>query len=325
MGIHTMFRKSFLRLLVALLGSLAAVCPALAQDVLNGIAAVVNDEVITFSQVRELVGAKEQAARQQLKGEELVEKIKEVRLQAINDLIDRQIILQEFKKNKFQIPEYFINDRVNTIVREEFGGDRQAFVRTIEAQGFTLERFKDMERDKIIVQEMTRSAVKQNVIIPEAEMQKYYREHIEEFSISEEMKLRMIAIKKAESTAARRRLIEEIRAKIMDGAEFGEMAHMYSDHTTQEQYGDWGWINKKVLNEELTKAAFSLKAGEVSRVLDIGDTYYLLFAEAKKGGAQRPFKEVREEIEKRLIQQERQKLRQEWLTKLRKKAFIKMY
>ena len=77
-----------------------------------------------------------------------------------------------------------------------------------------------------------------------------------------------------------------------------------------------------MLNEELTKSAFSLKAGEVSRVLDIGDTFYLLQSEAKKGGLQKPFKEVRDEIEKHLIQQERQKLRQEWLQKLRKKAFI---
>jgi parvulin-like peptidyl-prolyl isomerase len=320
-----MSRPPFSRLIVALLAAVFAWHAASAQDVLNGIAAVVNDEVITFSQVRELVGAKEQAARQQLKGEELVEKIKEIRLQAINDLIDRQIILQEFKKQKFQIPEYFINDRVSTIVREEFGGDRQAFVRTIEAQGFTLERFKDLERDKIIVQEMTRSAVKQNVIVPEAKLAEFYKSNIEEFSSSEEMKLRMIAIKKGDNSPAKRRLTEEIRAKIMDGAEFGEMAHLYSDHTTQDQYGDWGWINKKVLNEELTKAAFSLKAGEVSRVLDIGDTYYLLFAEAKKAGTQKPFKEVRDEIEKHLTQQERQKLRQEWLQKLRKKAFIKMY
>jgi parvulin-like peptidyl-prolyl isomerase len=320
-----MSRTLFLRLTVVLAAMVSMLPGAIAQDVLNGIAAVVNDEVITFSQVRVLVGAKEQAARQQLKGEQLVEKIKEIRLQAINDLIDRQLILQEFKKQKFQIPDYFINDRVNTIVREEFGGDRQAFVRTIEAQGYSLDRFKDQERDKIIVQEMTRSAVKQNIIIPEAKLMEAYRENISEFSTDEEIKLRMIAIKKAESSASRRRLTEEIRAKIMDGAEFGEMAHMYSDHTTQEQYGDWGWINKKVLNEDLTKAAFSLKAGEVSRVLDIGDTYYLLFAEAKKAGTQRPFKEVRDEIEKRLIQQERQKLRQEWLSKLRKKAFIKMY
>jgi peptidyl-prolyl cis-trans isomerase SurA len=314
----------------AALARLAALVLALGgvaqgQDVLNGIAAVVNDEVVTFSQVRELVGAKEQAARQQFKGEQLVEKIKEIRLQAINDLIDRQLILQEFKKQKFQIPDYFINDRVNTVVREEFGGDRQAFLRTIEAQGYTVDRFKETQRDTIIVQEMTRSAVKQNVIIPEAKIMDYYKEHLDEFSTNEEVKLRMISIKKGDSSAAKRRLIEEIRAKIIDGAEFGDMAHMYSDHNTQEQFGDWGWINRKTLNEELTKAVFALKAGEVSRVLDISDSYYLLWAEAKKAGVQQPFKAVRDDIEKRLIQQERQKLRQDWLEKLRKKAFIKMY
>lgn len=319
-----MFRFPFPRLALCLAALLLA-SGAFAQDVLNGIAAVVNDEVITFSQVRELVGAKEQSARQSLKGEALVEKIKEIRLQAINDLIDRQLIIQEFKKQKFQIPEYFIADRINTIIREEFAGDRQAFMRTIEAQGYTLDRFKEMQRETIVVQEMTRSAVKQNIIIPEGKILEFYKQNIGEYSSNEEVKLRMIAIKKAESSASRRKLAEEIRRKIADGADFGEMAHMYSDHNTQEQYGDWGWINRKVLNEDLTKAAFSLKPGEVSPVLEFGDTYYLLFVEARKPGVQRPFKEVRDEIEKRLIQQDRQKLRQEWLARLRKKAFIKMY
>src|SRR5262245_33932304 len=85
------------------------------QEVLDGIAAVVNDDVFTFSQVRDLVGPIEKAAREQFKGNELVEKVKEIRLKAINDLIDRQLILQEFRKQKFNIPEHFIDDRVATI------------------------------------------------------------------------------------------------------------------------------------------------------------------------------------------------------------------
>lgn len=314
----------FLRLLFAL-AALGGIATAQGPEVLNGIAAVVNDEVITFSQVRELVGAKEQSARQQLTGEALVEKVKEIRLQAINDLIDRQLILQEFKKQHFQIPDYFINDRVSSIVRDEFGGDRQAFLRTIEAQGYTLDRFKDTQRDTVIVQEMTRSAVKQNVIVPESAIQDYYKQNIAQFSTDDQIKLRMIAIKKADASEGRRRLTEEIRGKIVDGADFGEMAHLYSEDPTQDQYGDWGWIGRKTLNDELTKAAFSLKPGELSRVLEIGNSYYLLLDEAKKPGTQKPFKEVRGDIEKMMIQQERQKLRQEWLLKLRKKAFIKMY
>ena len=297
---------------------------ALGQDVLNGIAAVVNDEVITFSQVRELVAAKELAAKQQTSGEALVEKIKEIRLQAINDLIDRQLILQEFKTMGAKIPEYFIDERVNTIVREEFAGDRHAFVRTIEAQGFTLERFKELERDKIIVQEMTRSAVKTNVIVPEPKIAEYYKQHIEEFSTGDEVKLRMISMKKSGSNS-RKKMMEEIRTKAKEGSDFGKLARMYSEGSEQEQEGDWGWIDRKKLNEQLTKAAFALKPGQISELIELGETYYLLLVEAKKPATQRPFKEVRDEIEKRLIQQERQKLRQEWLQKLRKKAYVKMF
>lgn len=296
-----------------------------AQDVLNGIAAVVNDQVVTFSQVRELVGAKEHAARQQFQGEALVAKIKEIRTQAINDLIDRELILQEFKKQGFKIPEYFIDERVNAIVREEFGGDRQAFVRTIEAQGFTMARFKEMERDKVIVQEMTRAAIKQNVIIPEAKIAEFYRQNPEEFSTGAEVKLRMISIKKSGASDSRRKMIEEIRAKVVDGADFGGLARMYDESPQQEVDGDWGWVDTKKLNEVLTKAAFALKPGEVSPVIEYADTYYLLYVEAKKPAKVTPLKDVRDDIDKRLMQQERQKLREEWLQKLRKKAFIKMY
>ena len=125
-----------------------------AQDVLDGIAAVVNEDVITFSQVRDLVGPIEKAARDQFKGNELVEKIKDIRLKAINDLIDRQLTLQEFKKQKYNIPEHFVDDRIATIVREEFGGDRAAFSRTLQAQGFTVEKFKQAETEKMIVSAM---------------------------------------------------------------------------------------------------------------------------------------------------------------------------
>ena len=93
------FRLTPLLAAAALCISLAG--PAHAQEVLDGIAAVVNNEVVTFSQVRELVASKEKSARDTYKGEELVAKIKEIRLAAINDLIDRLLILQEFKSKGF--------------------------------------------------------------------------------------------------------------------------------------------------------------------------------------------------------------------------------
>ncbi len=297
-----------------------------AQEVLDGIAAVVNQDVITFSDVRQLVGPKEKSIRAEFKGQELVEKVKEVRLQAINDLIDRQLILQEFKTNKFQLPEYVIDERVQTIVREEFGGDRSAFLRTLAAQDYTLEKFKEQQRDVVIVQEMRRMSTKGGAtVITEDKIQKAYRGRHAEFSTEEQIKLRLIAIKLSGANDSRRKMIEEIRAKVVEGAEFGDLARMYSEDPTQETGGDWGWINRKQLNEKLTKLAFALKPGQVSDVVEMAGSYYLLYVEAAKPGVTKPLKEVREQLEKDLQQQERQKAQQEWLAKLRKKAFVKVF
>ena len=166
---------------------LTAQQPASSQEVLDGIAAVVNDAVVTFSQVRELVGAQEKAARDTLKGEALVEKIKEIRVRAINDLVDRELILQKFKGEKFNIPEHFVEERISTITREEFGGDRAAFTRTLAAQGYTLERFRQLETEKMIVQAMRSQNVKADVLVPEAKVNAFYQQHRADYSTEEQI------------------------------------------------------------------------------------------------------------------------------------------
>jgi peptidyl-prolyl cis-trans isomerase SurA len=177
----------------------------------------------------------------------------------------------------------------------------------------------------VIVQEMRRQATKGAATVSDQKIQDYYREHAEEYSTQEEVKLRMIVIRGGAENTSRRKMIEEIREKIVGGAEFGDLARMYSDDSTQEAYGDWGWIDRKKLNESLTKIAFALKPGQMSQIIELGGSYYLMLCEAKKQASMKPLKDVRPEIEKALLQGERQKQQQEWLLKLRKKAYIKLY
>jgi len=312
--------------------ALFAAAPPVArgQEVLDGIAAVVNNDVITFRQVREMVGPKEQAAHQQLKGEALNEKVKEIRLQAVNDLIDRQLILQEFKSMQSKgasIPDHVLDEHISTIIREEFGNDRSAFIRTLAADGLTLDKFRQMELDKIIVQAMRSQLVKPNVIVPEPKIEEFYKKNIEQFSSEEQIHLRLLLIKgKDQDGNDRRKTIEEIRQKIAGGAAFEDLARLYSDDSaTQDSGGDMGWINRRVLSESLSKSAFSLKPGEMSKIIELGGNYYLLFCEARKPQITKSLAQVHDDIEKALIQSERQKAQEEWVAKLRKKAFIKIY
>src|SRR6267143_5360284 len=131
-------------------------CDAFAQEpqVVDGIAAIVNGEVITYSQVRQLSAPREKMLRSQFTGQDLENKLKEVRQLAIKDLIDRRLIIQAFKKESFQIPDHIVDQRVHDIVRESFGGDRNTFVKTLEAQNYSLGEFKEKEMERIIVQAM---------------------------------------------------------------------------------------------------------------------------------------------------------------------------
>ena len=57
---------------------------------------------------------------------------------ALQDLIDRQLIIQAFKKENYQIPDHFVEERMHDIVRTDFGGDRNTFIKTLEAQNFSM-------------------------------------------------------------------------------------------------------------------------------------------------------------------------------------------
>jgi parvulin-like peptidyl-prolyl isomerase len=298
-------------------------------EVIDGVAAVVNGDVITFSQVQEVSGPRERTLREQYTGVDLVEKIKEARLAALNDLIDRQLIIQEFKKKQFTIPEYVIEDQVQSIIREEFAGDRQAFLRTLNAQGYTMNKFREIQRDKVIVGAMRQNTIKGAFSATPQQVQAYYDANRQEFATPEQLKLRMIVLNAdpldANSADSTRKMADEIRNKVKGGADFATMAKTYSMDGTAESGGDWGMVDRKTLNQQLTDVAFGLSPGEVSQVVQIGDSFYILFCENKKTSSFIPLPEVRDGIQKKLEQVQRQKATQKWIDSLREKAYIRIY
>jgi peptidyl-prolyl cis-trans isomerase SurA len=301
-------------------------------EVIDGIAAVVklneasSADVITYSEVRDVSAPKEKLLRDQYRGEELVTKIKEARAEALKDLIDRQLIVQAFKKEGYQIPDHYLDQRVQDIIRENFNGDRNTFIKTLQAQTFTLGEFRKLETEKMIVQAMRHKNVEVNTIISPNKIQDYYRKHAAEFTSKEQVKLRMIMISEGTSDrAGQKAMAEEVLSKLVNGAEFDRMAQIYSEDSTRDLGGDWGWIDRGTLTAPLEKVAFSLRLGKISNIVEVGGNYYILKVEGRQGGVTRPFAEVRDEIEKKLTSEEAQAMQERWLASLRQKAYIKMY
>lgn len=295
--------------------------------VVDGIAAVVDGDVITFSQVRGLVGPRERLLRQQLRGPELEKQVEKVRAEALQDLIDRQLIIHAFKEEKLSLPDYFVEQRMNDIIRENFGGDRNTFIKTLQAQNYSLSDFKKNELEKIIVAAMRGKNVKPNTVASPAKIEEYYRTHREEFSSKEEVKLRLIMVPShgSDTSGSQKALAEEILGKVANGGEFERMAQIYSEDSTRDSGGDWGWVARKTLAPELEKVAFGLRKGKVSNIVSLGGNYYILKVEDRRGGETKSLAAVRDDIEKKLLQNEAQRLQENWLASLRQKATIRRF
>jgi peptidyl-prolyl cis-trans isomerase SurA len=318
-------------LVMALMLPLSPLCQAAYAadpEVVDGIAAVVNGDIITFSQVRQLVGPREKLLRTQASGEDLVKKIREAREAALKDLIDRQLIIQAFKKDNFQIPDHYVDQRIREIIQESFGGDRNTFIKTLEAQNYTLGEFKKMETERMIVQAMRGKNVKRDMIASPTKVEEYYKAHRDEFTAKEQVKIRLIMIPAHANDGnapSQRAMAEEILGKLANGAEFDRMAQIYSEDSSRELGGDWGWIERKTLAGPLERIAFNLPVGRISNIIEFSGNFYLLKVEDKRGGDTRTLAQVREEIEKKLLQLEAQDLQERWIASLRSKAYIKTF
>jgi hypothetical protein len=266
----------------------------------------------------------------QFSGDAAKAKIRDIRTRAVNDLIDRQLILQEFQKLKGQIPEYVVEERVNSIIRDDYGGDRSVFLKDIALRGQTIDQFRKSVEEQVIVQAMRQREVKGDPMIPEGRVASYYHEHQQEWTQGDEVKLKMLKMKD-DGNGDKRKMIEEIHDKVVRGADFGDMARIYSEDSNQDNNGDWGWVKRGDLAGDLNRIVFTLPTGKVSDVIALTDpesnqrNFYLLLAEAKKPGVTKPLSELRPDIERRLMQEERQKMQQSWINRLRKKAYIKIY
>ena len=103
------------------------------------------------------------------------------------------------------------------------------------------------------------------------------------------------------------------------------MATIYSQGSKHNEGGDWGWVERRVLRKELAEPAFALKPGELSEVIETPEAIYLMLVEDQRKAHRRPLAEVRSEIERVLLTEEQNRLRRQYIDKLKKKTYVRYF
>jgi peptidyl-prolyl cis-trans isomerase SurA len=291
----------------------------------DGVLAVINDTVITREQVREFVAPAIDGLQRASAGQpEAVfqRKLTGVISDGLEQLVERQLILHAFDTEGYRMPDSYLDEMVQERIRDRYG-DRVTLMKTLQAQGETLEQFREDVRDQAIESYMRSKNVAQEIVISPFKIETYYQAHTNDFKLEDEVSLRMITLNKTGSDDTDTvKLAREIRSQILAGAAFADMAAIYSQDSLRSQGGDRGWIERSVLRPELADAAFALQPGQVSDVIETPNTCYLLLVEQKRPAHVKPLNEVRNEIEQNLRAQEQTRLQKQWIDRLKAKTFI---
>jgi parvulin-like peptidyl-prolyl isomerase len=316
-----------LPLIFLLLAGLTAPVDCFAE-VVDGIEAVVADRVITFAQVEDYTRPVEETLRTQYSADPSVyqQKLDSALHDSLELLVERALILHNYESGGYnKLPDSLADQLVQDNIRERFG-DRVTMLKTLQAQGMTLEQYRKELLDRYIESGLRSENVQKTVIISPYKIETYYHSHADEFKVPEQVNLRMIVLNKASADDANAlEQAREIVRKIKAGAAFADLAALYSQGSQQHPGGDWGWIDRTVLRKELSDVAFSLPKGQVSEPIDTPEAVYLMLVEDRKAPHLKPLADVRDDIEKSLQLQEQSRLAKQWIAGLKKKTYIRYF
>jgi peptidyl-prolyl cis-trans isomerase SurA len=317
---------------IRLLTFLAATACSSALAEQYSIVAVVDGVPISSSEVEKTIKERESIIRYQNHNDpgRIAKELALVRTGAIENLIDREILLAEFRKMGGGIKAQYVDDQINTIIREVFKGNRDALVDELAKLGTTMKKYRE-EQEKMIIMGIMRqrNSGEQPPPTPR-EVQEYYDKNVDKWREGDQIKISTISIPKFSgergSTAEnQQKFAQELRTKIVQGADFAAAAKTYSTDSHAENGGSWDWMAKTDLMPAIATAALELKTGGVSQVLDLESNYIIVACDAKKLGPPPPLDKLRPEIEKMINQEKGKASIDKWMESVRKKHVIKKF
>ncbi|HEX6494044.1 MAG TPA: peptidyl-prolyl cis-trans isomerase [Acidobacteriaceae bacterium] len=289
--------------------------------------AQVNDQIINTSDYNRAEAQLEQEGRQQGWSEQEMEDHKR---DLLRDLIDQQLLLSRGKELEIT-GETELVKRLDEIRKQNHLDSMEDLEKAASSQGVSYEDFKQNIRNSIITQQVIRDEVGRHIQMTDAQLQQYYRQHLNDFTQPESVRLSEILIPvattgdDAANLAAAKAKADDLEAKIKAGTSFEDLAKANSAGSTAAQGGDLGepYVRGSgKLAKQLEDATFALQAGQSTEPIRTRQGYVILKVTAHTPGGTQPFASVRPQIEETAFMSQMQPRLREYLAKLRQNAYI---
>ena len=286
--------------------------------------AQVNDQIISTSDYNRSAGQLDQEARQQGWTEQELEDHKR---DLLRDLIDQQLLLSKGKDLDITGETELVR-RLDDIRKQNHLDTMEDLEKAAASQGVSYEDFKQNIRNGIITQQVIRDQVGRHIQMTQAELQKFYQQHLSDFTQPESVRLSEILIPvqtggdEAANLAAAKAKADDLDAKLKGGANFADLAKANSTGSTAAQGGDLGIWTRGKLAKQLEDATFALQTGQSTEPIRTRQGYVILKVTEHTPGGTQPLASIRPQVEEAAFMSQMQPRLREYLAKLRENAYI---
>jgi len=223
---------------------------------------------------------------------------KQIQQEVVDQLIVQELLWQEAKRRDFIVEDKIVNERLQQM-KSKFDTE-QAFQFKIQAGGFSEETYREDIRQQVSVQRMISEGIAPGISISDEEVENFYKTNIDQMQRPLALHARHILIKPGSADPEAQRIAKDeadkILAEIRAGEDFIKLATDRSQAPSAPRGGDLGYFGVGQMVEPFEKAAFALKKGETSEVVQTQFGYHIIRLEDRRGGDTAPVEEVADKI-----------------------------
>jgi parvulin-like peptidyl-prolyl isomerase len=295
--------------------------------VIDGVVALVNEEPVTFSEVREAVaegmGIPVGDADTFLREERDPKAV----LRWVEGLVETVLVRKELEKQGQAVAEAEI-DRAVESVRKANGFDEKQFAEVLSREGLSLPAYRrrirwQMERGAIV-----RARKFKEVTVTEDEVRDHFRESAERFLVGAQVRLEMIYFPlpagedAAERAAQARFAAQQAAGAIRKGATLPEAALLAGAAFPGAERIEGDFVTTEDLMAEVQREVRRLRTGNTSQPFFTESGVYIVRVAGRRGGTPGSFAEVKESLTEELTDRRSEKAFEDILADLKKSASL---
>ncbi len=255
-------------------------------EVVNRIIATIDGEPITAHELERY--AAERGADGGVSRDELLQAL------VTDRLLEKEATAQGIAASPEEVDAYVEQ------VKQRNRIDDAQFLEALTEQGLTLEQYRARVKAEIEKTALVTREIRQRVNVSPEEVERYYREHLDDYATSERVTVRVIFFQldgpPGRETEYTRAKAEEVRDLARDGRSFAALAEQFSEGPGADKGGLLGTFARGEMEASLDAVAFDLPTRTVSDPIATSRGFYLLYVDEKIPAGHKPLDEVRDEI-----------------------------